>query len=66
MHVGAIAGLIDTAGVAVIWSDDTIPDTFAGSTATMTIEHLTAARGKDLHTTATTRQRRELADTRGC
>ena len=57
VHGGAIASLIDTAGMAVTWSDDSIPQTFAGSTATMSIEYLASARGKDLRASATTLQR---------
>ncbi len=57
VHGGAIASLIDTAGMAVTWSDDTIPDTIAGSTATMSIDYLAAARGKDLRASARTLRR---------
>jgi uncharacterized protein (TIGR00369 family) len=53
VHGGAIATLIDTAGMAATWSDDTEPDSLAGSTVTLNVNYLSAARGKDLTATAT-------------
>lgn len=57
VHGGAIATLIDTAAMAVTWSDDTIPETIKGSTATLNVSYLAAARGADLLATATTVRR---------
>ena len=52
VHGGAIASLIDTAGMAATWSDDVRPDSLAGSTVTMNVDFVGAARGKDLLATA--------------
>jgi uncharacterized protein (TIGR00369 family) len=48
VHGGAIASLIDTAGMAASWADDAEPDSLAGSTVTLNVNYLTAARGQDL------------------
>jgi uncharacterized protein (TIGR00369 family) len=54
VHGGAIATLIDTAGVAAAWAyDEEAPDGATGSTVSMTVEYLAAARGGDLLATAT-------------
>jgi uncharacterized protein (TIGR00369 family) len=48
VHGGAISTLIDTAGMAAAWADDTEPDQLAGSTVGLTVDFLAAARGSDL------------------
>ncbi len=48
VHGGAISTLIDTAGMAAAWADDTEPETLAGSTIGLTVDFLAAARGTDL------------------
>jgi len=52
VHGGAIASLIDTAGMAATWSDDTEPESLAGSTVTLNVNYVAAARGQDLTATA--------------
>jgi uncharacterized protein (TIGR00369 family) len=52
VHGGAIASLIDTAGMAATWSDDAEPEGLAGSTVALNVNYTSAARGKDLTTTA--------------
>ena len=52
VHGGAIASLIDTAGMAATWSDDTEPESLAGSTVTLNVNYVSAARGQDLTATA--------------
>ena len=53
VHGGAIASLIDTAGMAATWSDDQQPESLDGSTVSMHVDYVAAARGKDLLATAT-------------
>jgi len=48
VHGGAISALIDTAGMAAAWADDTEPEALAGSTIGLTVDFLAAARGTDL------------------
>jgi uncharacterized protein (TIGR00369 family) len=48
VHGGAIASLIDTAGMAASWAADDEPSSMAGSTITLNISYLAAARGQDL------------------
>ena len=48
VHGGAISTLIDTAGMAAAWADDTEPEALAGSTVGLTVDFLGAARGSDL------------------
>ena len=52
VHGGAIASLIDTAGMAATWSSDERPDSLRGSTVTLNVDFLDAARGRDLLATA--------------
>jgi uncharacterized protein (TIGR00369 family) len=52
VHGGALAALIDTAGMAAAWSDDEEPDALAGATVSMTVDYVAAARGRDLTATA--------------
>jgi uncharacterized protein (TIGR00369 family) len=52
VHGGAIATLIDTAGMAATWSDDAEPESMSGSTVTMNVDYVAAARGRDLEAVA--------------
>jgi uncharacterized protein (TIGR00369 family) len=64
VHGGAIASLIDTAGMAAAWADDVEPEALAGATVSLTVDYLAAARGQDLLATATVARRgRSLAFT---
>jgi uncharacterized protein (TIGR00369 family) len=64
VHGGAIASLIDTAGMAAAWADDAEPEALAGSTVSLTVDYVAAARGQDLLATATVARRgRSLAFT---
>jgi uncharacterized protein (TIGR00369 family) len=58
VHGGAIATLIDTAGMAAAWAhDEEAPEGATGSTVSMTVEYLEAARGGDLLATGTPARR---------
>jgi uncharacterized protein (TIGR00369 family) len=48
VHGGAIASLIDTAGMAATWADDGEPESLAGATVTLNVNYTAAARGQDL------------------
>jgi uncharacterized protein (TIGR00369 family) len=48
VHGGAIATLADTAAMAAAWATDEVPESVAGSTASLTVDFLSAARGCDL------------------
>ena len=48
VHGGAIAALLDTAGMAAAWSDDVEPEKTAGSTVSMTVNYAAAAVASDL------------------
>jgi uncharacterized protein (TIGR00369 family) len=48
VHGGAIAALLDTAGMAAAWSDDTIPENLAGATVSMSVSYTAAARATAL------------------
>jgi uncharacterized protein (TIGR00369 family) len=48
VHGGAIAALLDTAGVAAAWADDTVPASYDGSTVGLSIAYVDVARGADL------------------
>jgi uncharacterized protein (TIGR00369 family) len=49
VHGGAIATLIDTTAMAAAWADDQqVPESATGSTVSMTVDYLDAARGGDL------------------
>jgi uncharacterized protein (TIGR00369 family) len=64
VHGGAIASLIDTAGMAAAWADDAEPEALAGATVSLTVDYVAAARGQDLLATATVARRgRSLAFT---
>jgi uncharacterized protein (TIGR00369 family) len=53
VHGGAIAALLDTAGMAAAWSDDTVPENLAGATVSMSVSFAAAARASDLTARAT-------------
>jgi uncharacterized protein (TIGR00369 family) len=64
VHGGAIASLIDTAGMAAAWADDVEPEALAGGTVSLNVDYVAAARGRDLLATATVARRgRSLAFT---
>ena len=48
VHGGAISTLADTAAMAAAWATDEVPESAAGSTASLTVDFLSAARGCDL------------------
>jgi uncharacterized protein (TIGR00369 family) len=48
VHGGAIAALLDTAGMAAAWSDDTVPEKVAGATVSMSVSYAAAAVASDL------------------
>ena len=48
VHGGAIAALLDTAGMAAAWSDDTVPEKLAGATVSLSINYAAAALASDL------------------
>ena len=52
VHGGAIASLIDTAGMAACWADDAEPESLAGATVTLNVNYTAAARGQDLTASA--------------
>jgi uncharacterized protein (TIGR00369 family) len=54
VHGGAIASLIDTAGMAATWADpDVEPERVAGATISMNVDYVAAARGQELLAVAT-------------
>jgi uncharacterized protein (TIGR00369 family) len=57
VHGGAIAALLDIASMAAAWSDDTVPDSLAGATVSMSVDYVSAARGCDLVADARTVRR---------
>lgn len=48
VHGGAISALIDTAAMAAAWSDETVPESIAGSTVALSVDFVAAARGEDV------------------
>lgn len=48
VHGGAVATLLDTAGMAAAWSDDAAPEAIGGATVAMSISYVSAARAADL------------------
>src|SRR5881396_3739178 len=48
VHGGAIASLIDTAGMTAAWGDEHETDVPAGATVSMAVDYVSAARGTDL------------------
>ena len=53
VHGGAIATLIDTAGMAAAWADRSDPGERAGSTIGLSVDYVSAARGEDVTAEAT-------------
>ena len=61
VHGGAIAALLDTAGMAAAWSDDTLVERAAGATVSMNVAYAAAAVASDLSAHArVVRRRRTL------
>jgi uncharacterized protein (TIGR00369 family) len=48
VHGGAIATLIDTAGVTAAWGDETEVETLAGATVSLSVDYVAAARSTDV------------------
>ena len=48
VHGGAIATLIDMAATVSAWATDEVPESPAGSTVSLTVNFVSAARGSDL------------------
>jgi uncharacterized protein (TIGR00369 family) len=48
VHGGAISTLIDTAAMAASWATDDVPDSPRGTTVSLTVNFVAAARGADL------------------
>ena len=48
VHGGAIASLIDTAGMVAAWGDDEPSARAAGATVSMSVDYVAAARASDL------------------
>ncbi len=62
VHGGAIATLIDVAGMVAAWSGIEAPENLRGSTVGLTVSYLAPALGEDLHARARTLRRgRSLA-----
>ena len=57
VHGGAIATLIDTAGMAASWADEVVPAALGGATVTLNVDYLAAAVGTDLTAVATVSRR---------
>jgi uncharacterized protein (TIGR00369 family) len=57
VHGGAVASLIDTAGMVAAWSGGEVPDKLRGSTVGLTVSYLAPADGEDLEATATVLRR---------
>ena len=57
VHGGAIATLIDTAGMTVAWSDSEPAESLRGATVSMNVDYVAAARGTDLRAVATVLRR---------
>ena len=57
VHGGAIAALIDTAGMAASWADEVVPEALGGATVTLNVDYLAAAVGTDLTAVATVSRR---------
>ena len=52
VHGGAIAALVDTAGMTAAWADETEPEGLAGATVSMSVDYVAAARRADLRARA--------------
>jgi uncharacterized protein (TIGR00369 family) len=57
VHGGAVASLIDTAGMVAAWSGGEVPDRLRGSTVGLTVSFLAPADGEDLEASATVLRR---------
>ena len=57
VHGGAVASLIDTAGMVAAWSGGEVPDRLRGSTVGLTVSFLAPADGADLEASATVLRR---------
>jgi uncharacterized protein (TIGR00369 family) len=57
VHGGAVASLIDTAGMVAAWSGGEVPDRLRGSTVGLTVSYLAPADGEDLKASATVLRR---------
>jgi uncharacterized protein (TIGR00369 family) len=57
VHGGAVASLIDTAGMVAAWSGGEVPDRLRGSTVGLTVSYLAPADGEDLEASATVLRR---------
>lgn len=53
VHGGAIATLVDTAAMAAAWADEAEAGEAAGSTVSMSVDYVAAARGEDVTVRAT-------------
>jgi uncharacterized protein (TIGR00369 family) len=52
VHGGAVASLIDTAGMVAAWSGGEVRDRLRGSTVGLTVSYLAPADGEDLEASA--------------
>jgi uncharacterized protein (TIGR00369 family) len=52
VHGGAVSSLIDTAAMAAAWSTDEIPESLRGTTVSLNVSFVAAARAADLTATA--------------
>ena len=57
VHGGAVASLIDTAGMVAAWSGGEVPDRLRGSTVGLTVSFLAPADGEGLQASATVLRR---------
>jgi uncharacterized protein (TIGR00369 family) len=57
VHGGAVASLVDTAGMVAAWSGGEVPDRLRGSTVGLTVSFLAPADGEDLRASATVLRR---------
>jgi uncharacterized protein (TIGR00369 family) len=57
VHGGAVASLIDTAGMVAAWAGGEGPDRLRGSTVGLTVSFLAPADGEDLRASATVLRR---------
>lgn len=48
VHGGSISALIDTAATAAAWATDQVPENLRGTTVSLNVNFLAAARGEDL------------------
>ncbi|MGH3117493.1 MAG: PaaI family thioesterase [Gaiellales bacterium] len=53
VHGGSISALIDTAATAAAWATEDIPENLRGTTVSLTVTFLSAARGEDITAAAT-------------